>query len=175
MYRLLANAWFRWLGGRPAFRIHGKGRRERDWREIEVHATSRRDMTSRWPAPFWRGTCICWTDRVISVGPDFAEAVLEEQIRNPASREFPVEVTGGRLREARSMPTASEILAHEIGHTWQARRLGPLYLLAGACFTLFREGPHWYNYFENQASAVGQFGGIVTGSVVPALWERVRG
>jgi hypothetical protein len=174
MYRMLANAWFRWLGGRPAFRVHGKGRREKDWREVEVYATPRRNLTSRWPAPFWRGTCITWTDRVIAVGVDFAEYVLREQMRSPASRESPVEVQGGRLRGARPVPTASEILAHEIGHTWQATRLGPLYLLAGACFTLFREGPHWYNGFENQASAEGLFGGIVSGSVLPELWERVR-
>lgn len=81
-------------------------------------------------------------------------------------------MTGGRLRGR--VPSASEILAHEIGHTWQARWLGPLYLLAGACLTLFREGPRWYNGFENQASFQGQFGGIVDVSVSPALWERVR-
>jgi len=171
MYRWLANAWFRWIGGPPAFRVWGKARRERAWREVEVHATARRDMDSRWPAPFWRGTCITWTDHVVAVGWDFAEMVLREQLREPASRERPVEVAGGRLRGR--VPTATEILAHEIGHTWQATWLGPAYLWVGACFTLFREGPHWYNGFENQASAEGLFGGVVTGSVRPGLWERV--
>jgi hypothetical protein len=35
--------------------------------------------------------------------------------------------------------------------------------------TLFREGPHSWNYFENQASELGQFGGIVKASVCPEL------
>ena len=71
-------------------------------------------------------------------------------------------------------PSASEILAHECGHTAQARRLGALYLPLGAAFTLFREGPAWYNHFENQASAEGLFGGIVGGSVCAELMERCR-
>ena len=36
-------------------------------------------------------------------------------------------------------------------------------------FTLWREGPHWYNGFENQASEDGLFGGIVNGSVQAEL------
>jgi hypothetical protein len=64
-------------------------------------------------------------------------------------------------------------MAHEIGHTAQAVRLGMLYLPTGAAFTLFREGRAWYNHFENQASESGQFGGIVNGSVHPALMARV--
>ena len=71
--------------------------------------------------------------------------------------------------------SASEILAHECGHTWQARRLGWLYWPTGALFTLWREGPHWWNHFENQASALGQFGGIVNGSVCEELMRRLRG
>lgn len=39
--------------------------------------------------------------------------------------------------------------------------------------TLFREGPHFWNWFENQASAQGLFGGIVPGSVCPLLMQRV--
>jgi hypothetical protein len=39
--------------------------------------------------------------------------------------------------------------------------------------TLFREGPRWYNFFENQASEAGQFGGIVNGSVAPELADRL--
>ena len=60
------------------------------------------------------------------------------------------------------------------GHTWQALRLGWLYLPTGGLFTLFREGPHWWNRFENRASDQGQFGGIVNGSVCPELMERFR-
>jgi hypothetical protein len=172
MYRWIVNSWFRWLGGTPAFRVWGKGRRETVWRVVDVFATSRRDSDSRWPRPFWAGTCIAWTDAVVAVGWDFAEALLRDQIRTPASREHPVEVQGGRLRGR--LPRASEILAHEIGHTWQAGRMSAAYLLMGAAFTLFREGPHWYNWFENQASTEGQFGGIVTESVQPGLWEEVQ-
>src|SRR5436190_1401775 len=69
---------------------------------------------------------------------------------------------------------ASEVLAHEIGHTGQARRLGIAYWPAGAVLTLWREGPHWWNRFENDASEQGQLGGLVNGSVYPALMEQLR-
>ncbi len=182
MFNKLATAWFRTVGGTPAFRIHGKARHETSWRLIDVFASHRRSQTSRWPGRFFRGTCITWTAQVIAVGWDFAEEVLREQLEEPASRDSPVEVVGGRLRNshvraaAGGMPWASvsEVLAHECGHTAQAVRLTFLYWPVGACFTLFREGPRWYNHFENQASAQGQFGGIVTGSVSPYLWQRVR-
>lgn len=179
MFNPLATACCRLLG-RPCFRIHGRGRREKVWREIEVHASHRRDRDSRWPAPFFRGTCITWTATVIAVGWDFAVEVLREQREDPASRERPVEVAAGRLGDplrrhavgADPWPSASEVLAHEIGHTWQARRLGWLYLPCGAAFTLSREGPSWRSWFENQASAEGLFGGIVNGSVSAELLAR---
>jgi hypothetical protein len=182
MFNPLATAAFR-LAGRPAFRIHGRGRREQAWRVIDVFATRRRDPDSRWPAFLFRGTCITWTASVIAVGWDFAEAVLREQMAEPASREHPVEVAGGRLHDLARRPAAgalpwadaSEVLAHEVGHTWQARRLGWLYWPTGAAFTLWREGPRWYNHFENQASEEGLFGGLVNGSVSPELLARVRG
>ena len=166
--------------GRPAFRIHGRARAEADWRVIDVFATHRRDRDSRWPG--FRATCITWTASVIAVGWDFAEDLLREQMAEPASRERPVGVIGGRLNDpARRMsaggepwPSASEILAHECGHTRQARRLSWLYLPKGALFTLWREGPHWYNAFENEASEQGLFGGIVNGSVCAELMERCR-
>ena len=172
----LATAWFGWLGGQPAFRIHAKGRPEHDWRVIDVLASDRRDLASRWPRPFWPGTCIAWTAAVIAVGWDFAESVLCEQRIAPASRAHPVEVPGGRIHAASrpGSPTASEVLAHECGHTWQAVRLGWLYWPVGAAFTLFREGPRWYNYFENQASEEGLFGGIVNGSVCQELMSHLR-
>jgi hypothetical protein len=44
----------------------------------------------------------------------------------------------------------------------------------GAAVTRFREGPRFYNRFENQASEQGQFGGIVNGTVCPALMQRLR-
>ncbi len=182
MFNELATGWFRWLGGTPCFRIHGKARHERTWRTIEVHASQRRDSRGRWPRFLFRGTCITWTAHVIAVGWDFAENVLREQISDPASRDHPVEVISGRLRDpfrradagGEPWATASEILAHECGHTAQAARYQFLYWPIGAAFTLFREGPHWWNHFENQASAQGQFGGIVTGSVSPALLQRLR-
>ena len=179
MFNPVMTAFLRRLG-RPCFLIHGRGRRESSWRTIEVHATHRRDQDSPWPGFLFRGTLITWTATVIAVGWDFAEEVLREQRDEPASREHPVEVMGGRLGDtdrrraagAAVWPSASEVLAHECGHTWQARRLGWLYLPTGAAFTLFREGPAWYNHFENQASENGQFGGIVNGSVCPELMAR---
>ena len=180
MFNPLATACFHMLG-RPAFCIHGKARGERDWRIIEVHATHRRDQDSSWPRFLFRGTCITWTASIIAVGWDFAEEVLREQISEPASRERPVSVQGGRLCDlsrrvaagAKPWASASEILAHECGHTGQARRLGVLFWPLGAAFTLFREGPHWYNHFENQASEDGEFGGIINGSVCEELMARM--
>src|SRR5262249_56287461 len=67
-------------------------------------------------------------------------------------------------REAAGAPSwasASEVLAHECGHTRQARRLGWLYLPTGALFTAWGEGERRRNWFENQASAEGRFGGLV--------------
>jgi hypothetical protein len=181
MFNKLATACFRRAGGAPCFRIYGKARRERDWRVIDVYATHRRDQDSRWPRFLFRGTCLTWTAQVIAVGWDFAEEVLREQAVEPASRAQPVEVWGGRFRnhfrraEAGGPPfcTASEVLAHECGHTWQALRLGWAYWPVGAAFTLFREGPRFWNRFENGASEEGQFGGIVNGSVCAPLMERL--
>ena len=68
----------------------------------------------------------------------------------------------------------SEVVAHECGHTGQVRRLGAIYWPVGGALTLFREGPHWYNGFENQASEEGQFGGLVNGSVCPELMHRLQ-
>jgi hypothetical protein len=107
---------------------------------------------------------------------------LREQARDPACREHPVEVVGGRIqgderRRAAGGPllaSASEVLAHECGHTWQVRRLGVAYWPLVGALTLFREGPHGWNHFENQASELGQFGGLVNGSVCAHLMERVR-
>jgi hypothetical protein len=165
------------LSGRPCFQIYGKARSESTWRLISVYATHRRNNDSRWPAYLFRGTCITWTAEIIAVGWDFAEKVLREQMSEPASRERPVEVAAGRIRDphrraavgAVPSASASEILAHECGHTWQMLRLGLLYWPIGGALTLFREGPYWWNRFENQASEIGQFGGIVNGSVCDEL------
>ena len=181
MFNRLVTACFRLVGGPPSFRIYGKGRREKDWRVIDVFTTKRRNADSRWPTPFWRGTLITWTSSVIAMGWDCAEELLREQASEPASRAHPIEVPGGRLRPLLRSPnapqtfaTVSEIVAHECGHTWQARRLGWLYWPVGALFTLWREGKHFWNSFENQASAEGQFGGLVNGSVCPELMEHLR-
>jgi len=169
------------LSSRPSFQIHGKARGENIWRVVGVYATHRRDGDSRWPAYLFRGTCITWTAEIIAVGWDFAEDVLREQMSEPASRDRPVEVAAGRIRDPHSraaagaspFASASEVLAHECGHTWQMLRLGVLYWPIGGAFTLFREGPHWWNRFENQASEIGQFGGIVNGSVCDELMRRL--
>src|SRR5262249_40096087 len=148
MFNPLATALVR-LSSRRAFSVYGRDRREKDWRVIDVFASRLRNRDSRWPRPFFPGTCITWTSSAIAVGWDFALDVLREQMAEPASRERPVEVIGGRLcdlmrRQAAggigtAWPSASEVLAHECGHTYQARRLSWLYLPAGALFTLWRE------------------------------------
>lgn len=176
MIDALLTRWLRRQGGEPCFRIYGKARPESAWRVIDVFATHRRDVDSRWP--LWRGTCITWTPEVVVVGWDFAERVLREQRERPASRDLPVEVQAGRIRDrqrrqsagAPSIAWASEIMAHEVGHTWQALRLGAAYLPLVGAVTLFQEGPHFWNHFENQASELGLFGGIVTGSLA-ARWR----
>jgi len=175
------TAAIRKLSGPPYFRIFGRASYESDWHVIDIFATHRRDLTSRWP--LWGGACITWTANVIAVGWGFAERVYQEQCRDPASKENPVTVAGGRIRDwqmrlaagASSHPSASEILAHECGHTAQARRLGFLYWPLVGSVTLFREGPHWWNRFENEASATGQFGGIVSGSVAKRLTDTSQG
>ena len=168
------GALFRRFGLR-AFQIYGKASYEPDWHLIDVYATSRRDKPGGWP--LLRGTCVTWSAGVISVGWDFAAMVLREQTAEPASRERPVFVAGGRLRDwrprlaagASSQPSGSEVLAHECGHTGQARRLGIWYWPVGGTLTLFREGNRSWNGLENEASATGEFGGIVNGSVDEAL------
>jgi hypothetical protein len=179
MFNLCADAVSA-LWGPPGFRAYAKGRDEQDWREVKVFATRMRDLDSHWPAPFFRGTAIAWAASLIAVGEDFAVAVLREQMEGPASRQRPVEVVGGRLRNSSQRwaasgpiaPSWSEVLAHECGHTWQALRFGWLYLPLGAVFTLWREGDGWAHWFENQASEAGLFGGIVSGSVRPDLMKR---
>jgi hypothetical protein len=174
------SAWLHYLGGRPCFRIYGKGRREARWRVVSVYATHRRDADSCWP--LCRGTCITWTSEVIVVGWDFAEGVLREQAAAPASRTHPVAVAGGRLNDLLRRATAgvpdfasaSEVLAHECGHTWQALRIGPAYLPLVGSVTLFQEGPNSWNRFENEASEEGLFGGLVNRSVCPELMSRLR-
>jgi hypothetical protein len=180
MVNQLVSWWLRRQGGTPCFQIYGKARRETEWRIVNVFATHRRNVESRWP--LWRGTCITWASDVVVVGWDFAERVLKEQAASPASREHPVEVAGGRLGDwkrrlqsgASSQCSASEVLAHECGHTDQPAWLGDLYLPVVGAVTLFREGSHWWNYFENQASEQGMFGGIVNGSVCDVLMDKLK-
>jgi hypothetical protein len=178
MLNELWTDWLRHRSGGPTFRIYGKARPETEWRVIDIYATPRRNLGSGWP--LWDGTCVTWSGQIIAVGWDFALAVLREQYENPASRQYPAQVTGGRIRDAsgrkvsgRDSP-ASEVLAHECGHTWQALRLHSLYLPFVGMVTLFREGPRPWNYFENQASELGQFGGIVSGSVIPELLKKLH-
>jgi hypothetical protein len=159
---------------RPCFRIYGRASYEPDWRIIDVFATNRRNCTSRWP--LWRATCITWTHSVIAVGWDFASWIVRDETATPATRDSPVCVCAGRLRVAAvraakggaAGPTAAEILAHECGHSGQAKRFGALYWPLVGPVTLTREGGHWWNHFENEASETGQFGGIVSGS----LWTE---
>jgi hypothetical protein len=177
MIDALLTACLRRLGGVPAFRVYGKGRRESAWRQIDVFASERRDLRSRWP--LLGGACTTWTSGIIAVGWDFAERLLAEQRVSPASREHWVGVREGRLRSVNSRracgappyPSFSEVMAHECGHTWQAARLSGAYLALVGSVTLFREGNHFWNHFENEASEIGQFGGLVNGSVCSRLME----
>jgi hypothetical protein len=181
MLNKLVTALIRLRAGVPSFRVYGKARADSRWRTIDVFASRRHNVDSPWP--LMRGACVTWSDEVIVIGWDFAAIILREQQWNPASRESPIEVAGGRLSDpvrraavrAPSYFTASEVLAHEIGHTAQARRLGALYLPVVGAVTRFREGPHWWNHFENDASEQGQFGGIVEGSVSAAMRALVQG
>jgi hypothetical protein len=52
------------------------------------------------------------------------------------------------------------VMAHECGHTAQARRLGMTYLPLVGPVTLCREGNRWWNHWENNASEQGLMGGI---------------
>src|SRR5262249_9368522 len=129
-----------------------------------------------------RGPRLTGTASVTAGGWAFALEVLREQTPEPASCDRPVEVAGGRIRDlarrtaagAEPWATASEVLAHECGHTWQARRLSSLYWPVGAAATLVREGPRWYDHFEDPASEQARSGGIVNGSVCAALMDRLR-
>jgi hypothetical protein len=179
------NHWFNALHaslGERAFQIYGKTRRESDWRVLSVYASRRRNALDGWMRPMWAGTLITWTDSVIACGWDVAEEVLREQIEWPASRAFPIEVIGGRLRDEQRRlaaggplwPSCSEIIAHEVGHSYQAKRLSWLYLPKGALFTLWREGEGWVHAFENEASEMGQFGGLVPGSLHPRLLPLLK-
>jgi hypothetical protein len=178
MWNEILTRWLQWLGGVPCLQVYGKARVEAHWRIIDVYAMARRNAGAG--LPLWRATCTTWTDRIIAVGWDFGERLLREQRAVPASRPEPIAVAGGRLRDRRrrlasasEFPSASEVMAHECGHTWQALRLGPAYLPLVGSLTLFREGPHFWNHFENQASEQGQFGGIVNGSVDGDLMSRL--
>jgi hypothetical protein len=176
----LLDPLLHWFGGTPCFRVYGKGRREAEWRVISVYATRRRDVDSRWP--LWGGACTTWAADIIAVGLDFARQVLREQLAEPASRWRPVAVAGGRLgdgtrRAAAGVfhgPSCSEVMAHECGHTWQARRMGPVYLPLVGSVTLLGEGLHPRNRFENEASAEGLFGGFVNRSVCAELIGQIN-
>ncbi len=180
MMNTLFTRWLRRLGGEPCFQVYGKSRLEPEWRVIDVFATHRRDLGSRWP--LWSGACTTWTDCVIAVGWEFAERAFIEQQAEPASRAHPVFVAGGRIRVvsrrlaagATSLVSASEVLAHECGHTYQAMQLKAGYLPIVGAVTLFREGPYWWNHFENRASEEGMFGGIVKGTVCATLLARME-
>ncbi|HYV36150.1 MAG TPA: hypothetical protein VE988_10630 [Gemmataceae bacterium] len=175
----LLDPFLHWLGGTPCFRVYGKSRRERDWRIVAVYANHRRDWDGRWP--LLAGCCTTWAADVIAIGWDFALGLLREQAAVPASRSNPVAVAGGRLGDSQRRaaadvscgPGCSEVMAHECGHTWQAIRMGAIYLPLVGSVTLFGEGPHPRNRFENEASEQGLFGGLVNGSVCAPLMRQL--
>ncbi|MBX7103522.1 MAG: hypothetical protein K1X57_05550 [Gemmataceae bacterium] len=175
MSHAAASAFLHLMGGVVAFRIRGRGEGETGWTPIDVFANDRRNAASRWP--LWRNHCITLTASAVAVGWDFARDVIEEEAQEPTTPVRPVRVTGGRLgdidRRYRSggQPWCScaEILAHECGHTAQARRMGFLYWPLVGSVTLLREGPRWFHRLENEASEFGEFGGIIPGTIHPRL------
>ena len=112
---------------------------------------------------------------VVEVAPPFDTAEVTAAAAHRCVLEA-ISALAARRRDAGapSFPRASEILAHECGQSYQARRWGALYLVIGALYTWWREGRHWWNWFENQASETGQFGGILSGSVHDDLWAAVH-
>jgi hypothetical protein len=180
MFDALFTRCWRSIATGPCLQIYGKAKHELAWRSIDVFATRRRDLDGAWP--LLGGACTTWSSQVIAVGWDFARLFLAEQQANPVSRELPLEVSGGRLRDATrrhrcrapSIPSASEIMAHECGHTGQAARLGVFYLPVVGSVTLFREGQHWWNFWENDASANGLLGGIARIVLPIEEWPSAR-
>jgi hypothetical protein len=166
MFDRAFTGFLRRYGAQPCLRIYAKGKAEPDWRVVDLVALERRNHRSGWP--FFQGSCTTWSSSVIGVGWEFALAFFEEQVARPASREHPIEVSGGRLRIASRRrkalaspyPSFSEVVAHECGHTAQAIRLGAAYLPLVGSVTLLREGERWWNRWENDASEQGLFGGI---------------
>jgi hypothetical protein len=124
--------------------------------------------------------CTCWSADLIAVGLDFAQDLLAAEGVWQVTREQPVMVVGGSLTDSARRrlagglphPSAAELLAHEIGHTLQARRYRLLYLPLVGTVTRFGEGPHWWNRFDNEASAFGPFGGIVPGCMLHQSFQN---
>ena len=78
MLNELWTDWLRWRGGPPCFRIYGKARPERQWRIIDVYATSRRNVGSGWP--LWGGTCVTWSAEIVAVGWDGVREFYERRL-----------------------------------------------------------------------------------------------
>lgn len=175
LLRNLTTAW-----RTPAsFQVHGKTLKETSWRLITVQAFPWRNHEGgRFP---FRGTCTCWSPSFVAVGLDFAQQLLSDPSVWQITRERPVAVAAQSLSNfekrrragASARPSHAEVLAHEIGHTLQARRYRLLYLPLVGSVTRFGEGPRWWQRFENEASAVGQFGGILADSVTSPLRQFV--
>jgi hypothetical protein len=105
---------------------------------------------------------------LVAVGTEYARELLSDPLLPAITCASPVQVAAGTLRDAERrvaagaspFPSAAELMAHEIGHTAQARRYRLLYLPLVGAVTRFGEGSRWWNRFENEASAIGQFGGL---------------
>ena len=158
---------YRSLFGPPCFQVYGKGRFKRDWHIVDVYTSRRRDCGSGWP--FFSGTCITWTASVIAVGQDFAEQLLREQSTEPASQGNPVLVEGAAYTTSTADLPPLPSLFPPLRKSWLTNAATPprpavwVVFMADWCqCELFRQGPHWWNRFENEASEIGRFGGIVT-------------
>ena len=80
-----------------------------------------------------RATCITWTAQRHRRRLGLRGERPPRACHRAASRDHPVSAAGGRLpRAAARLPSASEILAHECGHTGQGHRWGGIYWPIGA-------------------------------------------
>ena len=172
------SAAFRLLSGRPCFRIYGRATYEPSWQVIDVFAFKSPGLDEPLAAPRrdlhyldgrrhrrWMGlrrVRIARADRGSRPrGTARWSSAAGGSVRAAAA-------SSDRRRPAKSSPTNAATPAKLVG--WESG-IGRSALR----LTLFREGDRWWNWFENEASATGQFGGIVNGTVVAELMQKLGG
>jgi RHS repeat-associated protein len=141
---------------RAHFFIFCKCRCETKWRLVRVEI-------SPGLASGRGGTSITFGPSTIHTYPSNANQILNpppgSPVYSPTNPATPQNAAG-----------AAATLAHECGHTCQAKKLGPLYLPVAAAFSGIEEADGGYNNglnglttpTESGASANGEFGGVAT-------------